>query len=174
MGVVGLLLAVVLQVQPPAVVELVVTSTEGPVPRAQVIAGGKTVETARDGRVVIDVPPGSIEITVVKAGFNPVTITATAMPGRPQVVPVTLERQNAIEQHVTVSATRTNKRIEDQPMRVEVVDAEEIQEKQMMTPGDIVMMLNEIGAAGPGDVALPRRGKRARSGDARPPHALSL
>jgi hypothetical protein len=74
MGVVGLLLAVVLQVQPPAVVELVVTSTEGPVPRAQVIAGGKTVETARDGRVVIDVPPGSIEITVVKAGFNPVTI----------------------------------------------------------------------------------------------------
>jgi outer membrane receptor for ferrienterochelin and colicins len=45
----------------------------------------------------------------------------------------------------TVSATRTDKRIEDQPMRVEVVDAEEIEEKQLMTPGDIVMMLNEMG-----------------------------
>ena len=30
-------------------------------------------------------------------------------------------------------------------MRVEVLDAEEIEEKVMMTPGDIVMMLNEMG-----------------------------
>jgi iron complex outermembrane receptor protein len=30
-------------------------------------------------------------------------------------------------------------------MRVEVLDAEEIEEKQLMTPGDIVMMLNEMG-----------------------------
>ena len=40
---------------------------------------------------------------------------------------------------MTVSATRTDKRIEDQPMRVEVVDREEIDEKAMMTPGDVVM-----------------------------------
>jgi hypothetical protein len=32
-------------------------------------------------------------------------------------------------------------------MRVEVLDAEEIEEKQLMTPGDIVMMLNEMGKA---------------------------
>ena len=44
-----------------------------------------------------------------------------------------------------MSATRTDKRIEDQPMRVEVLGAEEIEEKQLMTPGDIVMMLNEMG-----------------------------
>ena len=30
-------------------------------------------------------------------------------------------------------------------MRVEVLDREEIEEKLMMTPGDIVMMLNEMG-----------------------------
>jgi hypothetical protein len=65
--------------------------------------------------------------------------------GAPQVIPIVLERQTAIEEHVTVSATRTDKRIEDQPMRVEVLDAEEIEEKQLMTPGDIVMMLNEMG-----------------------------
>ena len=50
-----------------------------------------------------------------------------------------------MEEHVTVAATRTDKRIEDQPMRVEVLDREEIEEKLMMTPGDIVMMLNEMG-----------------------------
>lgn len=50
-----------------------------------------------------------------------------------------------IEQEVTVSATRTDRRIEDEPIRVEVIDREELQEKLMMTPGDIVMLLNEMG-----------------------------
>jgi iron complex outermembrane receptor protein len=50
-----------------------------------------------------------------------------------------------VEEHVTVSATRTDKRLEDQPMRVEVLGRDEIEEKMLMTPGDIVMMLNEMG-----------------------------
>jgi iron complex outermembrane receptor protein len=49
------------------------------------------------------------------------------------------------EEQVTVSATRTERRLEDQPMRVEVLGREEIEEKLLMTPGDIVMMLNEMG-----------------------------
>jgi len=31
------------------------------------------------------------------------------------------------------------------PTRVEMLDREEIEEKTMMTPGDIVMLLNEMG-----------------------------
>jgi outer membrane receptor for ferrienterochelin and colicins len=50
-----------------------------------------------------------------------------------------------VEEEVTVTATRTEGRVEDQAMRVEVLSQEEIQEKQLMTPGDIVMMLNEMG-----------------------------
>jgi iron complex outermembrane receptor protein len=49
------------------------------------------------------------------------------------------------EETVTVSATRTDRRLEDQPMRVEVLGREEVEEKMLMTPGDIVMMLNEMG-----------------------------
>src|SRR5262245_58247888 len=49
------------------------------------------------------------------------------------------------EEQVTVSATRTDRRLEDQPMRVEVLNREEVEEKMLMTPGDIVMMLNEMG-----------------------------
>src|SRR4029078_11930840 len=113
--------------------------------RAQVIVRGSTSETDGDGRTTLHVQPGPLEITVVKEGYNPVTVSATAAMGPPQVIPILLERQAAIEEHVTVSATRTDKRIEDQPMRVEVLDAEEIEEKQLMTPGDIVMMLNEMG-----------------------------
>ena len=59
---------------------------------------------------------------------------------------VELEAQPTLEETVTVVAsTRTDKRLEDQPMRVEVLAREEIEEKMLMTPGDIVMMLNEMG-----------------------------
>lgn len=50
-----------------------------------------------------------------------------------------------IEETITVSATRTGTRLEDEALRVEVLDREEIEEKMLMTPGDIVMMLNEMG-----------------------------
>ena len=46
------------------------------------------------------VPPGSVDITVIKPGFNPVNLTVTAVLGAPQIVPVILERQSTIEEHV--------------------------------------------------------------------------
>src|SRR6476646_10267162 len=132
---------------PPSLAEIriICRSENGPILRAQAVVGGTTTETDADGRTTLRVAPGPVVITVVKEGFNPVTVSMTAALGPPQVTPIALERQTAVEEHVTVSATRTDKRIEDQPMRVQVLDAEEIEEKQLMTPGDIVMMLNEMG-----------------------------
>jgi outer membrane receptor for ferrienterochelin and colicins len=49
------------------------------------------------------------------------------------------------EEEITVSATRTDMRLEDVPIRVEVIQQEDIEEELMMKPGDIVMMLNEMG-----------------------------
>jgi iron complex outermembrane receptor protein len=145
MIVLGLLVAAILQALPGAAIDIAVRSEAGPVSGAQVIAGGKTVETDADGHVTLPVAGGAVEITVVKAGFEPTTVSVTVVAGQRRSVAVMLEPQTAVEEHVTVSATRTGKRIEDQPMRVEILDAEEIQEKKMMTPGDIVMMLNEMG-----------------------------
>ncbi len=59
--------------------------------------------------------------------------------------PPAQEEVPEVEEFVEVSATRTGKRLEDQPLRVEVLEREEIEEKLLMTPGDIVMMLNEMG-----------------------------
>jgi outer membrane receptor for ferrienterochelin and colicins len=50
-----------------------------------------------------------------------------------------------VEIAITVAATRTGGRLDDQPLRVEVLEREEIEEKMLMTPGDIAMMLNEMG-----------------------------
>jgi iron complex outermembrane receptor protein len=54
------------------------------------------------------------------------------------------EQEPAFEDEVTVVAsTRTGRRVEDEPIRVEVVPQEEIDEKVFMTPGDVSMMLTE-------------------------------
>lgn len=48
-----------------------------------------------------------------------------------------------VKEEVTVSATRTDRRIQDEPLRVEVIDREEIEEKALMTPGSVAMLLGE-------------------------------
>ena len=46
---------------------------------------------------------------------------------------------------VIVQATRSGRRVEDEPVRVEVIDREEIQEKILMVPGNISMLVAETG-----------------------------
>jgi outer membrane receptor for ferrienterochelin and colicins len=48
-----------------------------------------------------------------------------------------------VEETVVVSATRADRRLQDEPLRVEVIDREDIEEKALMTPGSVAMLLNE-------------------------------
>jgi iron complex outermembrane receptor protein len=132
--------------QGPVMLRVEVRSSTGPVPEADVIVNGTTHETDAQGLTVFDVRPGAVDIAVVKSGFAPATASLEISPSQPRrTVTIELTPTTSIEEHVTVSATRTDRGIEDQPMRVEVVDREEIDEKAMMTPGDVVMLLNETG-----------------------------
>jgi len=122
-----------------------VRSEDGPTPDADVVVNGRTQKTDAQGITIFALAPGHAEIVVVKNGFAPASASLDLAPGREQTVTIELTRMPSVEEHVTVSATRTGRGIEDQPMRVEVVDREEIDEKTMMTPGDVVMLLNETG-----------------------------
>src|SRR5688572_21599101 len=116
-----------------------------PVSAATILINGVMHVTGPEGTLTASVAAGAIEITVVKESFAPATTTITVQPGQHQPILVELHEQPAVEEQVVVSATRTDRRLEDQPMRVEVLGREEIEEKMLMTPGDIVMMLNEMG-----------------------------
>ena len=113
---------------------------------ATVAVAGATQVTDAAGVALVPAPAGAVEVTVRHEGFAPVTVRVSLAAGEELVVRVELEPALMIEEEVTVVAsTRTGRRIEDQPMRVEVLNREEIEEKMLMTPGDIVMMLNEMG-----------------------------
>jgi len=48
-------------------------------------------------------------------------------------------------EEITVQATRSRRRVQDEPIRVEVLSQEEIEEKLLMRPGNISMLLAETG-----------------------------
>jgi len=127
-------------------IRIQVRAAEKPVENAEVVVARTTYRTDATGTTTVTAVPGMVELTVVKAGFAPATASVRVVAGGAQQVLVELEPQPTVEETVTVVAsTRTDKRLEDQPMRVEVLAREEIEEKMLMTPGDIVMMLNEMG-----------------------------
>ena len=144
MPLVALLLSLSLQGVQSAIVCRVVADG-APVVGAEIVVAGKTYVTDLRGEARIEATAGSVELTAVKGGFAPVTTTVTAAAGQQLLLTIELEKLPSVQETVVVAATRTGRGLEDQPMRVEVLDREEIDEKLMMTPGDVVMMLNEMG-----------------------------
>jgi outer membrane receptor for ferrienterochelin and colicins len=128
--------------QTPALETLTVqVRAEGePVADAMVHTGAETGKTDASGLVTFKLAPGAHEITVEADGFVPAVSQATLVAGTPQTVTVEMTH---LEEEVFVSATRSATRLEDQPLRVEVIDREEIEEKALMTPGSVAMLLGE-------------------------------
>ena len=114
-----------------------------PVEDATVRAGGLSRQTGPDGRAVLLLPAGSHEVTARKLGFEPAAVTVSVRAGADTLVTLALEEHAEELEAVVVTSTRTGRRIEDEPTRVEVLAREEVEEKMLMTPGDVAMMLNE-------------------------------
>jgi outer membrane receptor for ferrienterochelin and colicins len=106
----------------------VVAPDSSPVEGARVASGPAVAVTDVDGRAVLRLPR-TVGVDVPADGDTDVTV---------------LLKTAAVDVgEIIVTATRANRRIDDEPLRVEVVDREEIEEKLLMTPGDIAMLLNE-------------------------------
>src|SRR2546422_254430 len=129
--------------QPTGTLLVQIRSDSRPVEQAQVTVGDRTVLTNATGEAAFDLPPGTVEVKVERYGFKPRT-TEVVVPetGITRIV-VDVEAEAVLKEEITVTATRTETRIDDEPLRVEVLNQEEVEEKALMTPGDIAMLLNE-------------------------------
>jgi iron complex outermembrane receptor protein len=116
-----------------------------PVPNAVVRIGTRTVATNEAGRATLDLPAGITKLEVMAEGLEPETAEVSLRAGDEVRIVVELRPQVELAEEVIVTATRTGKRLQDEPVRVEVLDREEIEEKLLMTPGDVAMLLNETG-----------------------------
>jgi outer membrane receptor for ferrienterochelin and colicins len=126
--------------QSPAEIAITVRSAAGPIAGARLAVGGAMVQADATGRAVLGIVlPATL--TVQADGFLPASVPLAAP--LPRQLDVVLEPVPAIEEEVVADTTRTATRLADQPLRVEVIDGEEIEEKALMTPGSIAMLLAE-------------------------------
>jgi len=119
------------------------TPVVGAIVRTVGLAPVRGAVTGAGGRATLRLPAGPHVLVVSRVGLRADTLRLALRAGQDTALAVTLAAQAAALAGVVVSATRADRRIEDEPLRVEVLEAEEIEEKVMMTPGDISMMLNE-------------------------------
>jgi iron complex outermembrane receptor protein len=70
---------------------------------------------------------------------------AQEAPGVGQEQPEATQEAEEEEEEIIVQGTRTRRRVQDEPIRVEVITREEIEEKLLMRPGNIAMLVNETG-----------------------------
>ena len=120
-----------------------VLSDGAPLEGAQVTAGTVGSLTNSEGESVLVLPAGEHSLRVARIGYASVELQLELRAGADTTVVVTLEEEAIETQGVLVTSTRTERRIQDEPLRVEVVSREEVEEKMLMTPGDIAMLLNE-------------------------------
>ncbi len=131
--------------QPQATIRVEVSAQSVPVQAADVTVNGKSVRTGQDGTATTVAPLGDVKVSVTKDGFFPANASLLTDAAREWGVHDELELRKAVEEEIKVYATRNDVRIQDSPVHVEVLQRDEVEEKMLMTPGDIVMMLNEMG-----------------------------
>jgi len=114
-----------------------------PLADAEVRGGGGVGRTDAEGMVTLRLPAGEQEIRVSLLGYGRVTIRILVAAGAETFRVIALEEEALEGEEIVVQSTRTERRIEDEPIRVEVIAREEIEEKMLMSPGDISMLLSE-------------------------------
>ncbi|HEX8694638.1 MAG TPA: TonB-dependent receptor [Longimicrobium sp.] len=121
-----------------------VRAGEAPVAGARAVLGRAAAATDSAGTAVLAAARGPARLVVTKPGFARASLGLTV--AADTTVEVALEPREEAEVEVealVVTATRSEQRIEDVPVRVEVLAREEVEEKMLMTPGDVAMLLNE-------------------------------
>jgi outer membrane receptor for ferrienterochelin and colicins len=136
--------------QEPVRVTVTVRAGELPLPGARIRLGGAGQTADSVGQARFDVRPGRHRLVAGKEDFRTRTEEIQVRADTSLVVVLLPADADEGEEHeageleaVVVTATRSEQRIEDAPVRVEVLAREEVEEKMMMTPGDVSMMLNE-------------------------------
>ncbi len=103
---------------------------------------GATTDAA--GRATLPgLPDGPQRVQVSSLGYAPRTAELTLPQASEEPVVVELEPNSLELQGVVVEATRTNSRIEDVPVRIEVIGPEGVEETSSMRPANIAMLLTE-------------------------------
>ncbi len=117
--------------------------THSPLPFVTVSTGGKwlaTTDTA--GKATASLPVGKTSLHISFTGYTAFD-TTVILPGIKHLS-LALEPDAQLEEVVVLASTRTNQKIENSPMKVEVLGLEELNEEAAIKPGNISSILGDV------------------------------
>ncbi len=128
-----------------AVVHVHVRSEDdAPIEHATVNAGSVGAQTNASGDVLLALAPGVVQLRARRIGYAPDSVRVALRAGLDTTITVHLRQQAAAITPVVISSTRTERRVEDEPLRVEVLAGEDVGEKTQMRPADLRLLLTEM------------------------------
>lgn len=111
-------------------------------------AGAKPVGSVTDAEgqaKIANLPDGPLTLKISLIGYKNATLNLTLpLTQADSVITVGLSSTEAALEEVTVSATRTTSRIEDLPIKVEVLGQEDMDEEAAVVPGNVGSILGDI------------------------------
>jgi iron complex outermembrane receptor protein len=140
-----------------------------PIRGATVESGEAQATTDPHGEAVLVLESGSREIRIGRSGFGGVTVPVEVQAGGNAPLVVQLQEESLESGAIVVTATRSGAVVGEQPIRVEAVPEEEIEENLTVQPGNLSTLLTEIAgvrmestAPGLGGATLSIRGLPGR------------
>ena len=127
-----------------ATIHVMVRAGSAAVAGAVVVSGRMAQQTNENGVATLRLAPGIATIVTRRIGYGPDSLTIVLDPGADTTVTrVLVERAESIAS-VMVSSTRSERRVEDEPLRIEVLAGEDVGEKTQMHPADLRVLLTEM------------------------------
>jgi outer membrane receptor for ferrienterochelin and colicins len=128
----------------PATLHVVVRSGTVASEGALVARGRVTQLTSASGAATLPLPSGAATIVTRRIGYAPDTLTLVLAAGSDTTITRQLVERVASIAPVFVSSTRSERRVEDEPLRIEVLAGEDVGEKTQMHPADLRVLLTEM------------------------------
>jgi outer membrane receptor for ferrienterochelin and colicins len=110
-----------------------------PLSGARVVAGEATTRSDNDGEFCLDVPaPGEYDVRAERSGFAAASARVRVDKAQSLRVDVNITLTPSFKATIVVSATRTKKRLDEVPVRTEVVSRESIERTAARTLADAI------------------------------------
>lgn len=120
-----------------------VTSAGQPVSGVTVTSGSRTATTDTAGMASLRLLAGGHIVTARKLGFTPAEAPVTVLAGESVEIAIAIEEAPVAVSAIVVHATRDERRLQEEPTRVEVTDRDDVDEQLTSSPGNIAELLTE-------------------------------
>lgn len=115
-----------------------------PLASVSIAVNGKTVaRTANNGVASLSLPAGLVLLHCSSVGFKDLD-TSIQVPAKDTLLLTLTETAKQLEEVTIVASTRNNQRMENSPLKVEVLGREEMEEESAVKPGGIASILGDV------------------------------